>query len=161
MSRRYSLYIQKQTSLPEFQLRHNLCHNPPRLIFAEQTAREAAGGHPVLDLHQTQPNQMPCFTVREGPSGEKSYDEVDRLGLCFDVGVTGTGYATRTPPSAGRDCRSSPRSMWSGDAHGEWYLRANARPSCRKQVRSRSDLLIVLANNNTARPTLFQRTGGG
>jgi hypothetical protein len=49
----------KQTSLPEFQLRHNLCHNPPRLIFAEQTARKRRADIPFLIcIKLTEPNAM-------------------------------------------------------------------------------------------------------
>src|ERR1700720_4821600 len=73
---------------------------------------------------------------------ERSNDEVDRTCLCLDVGVIRTGYATRTPPAAGRDGHYCPRSMWSWYAHGEWYLRENSRPPCRQQVRPRSDLLV-------------------
>ena len=72
---------------------------------------------------------------------ERHNDEADRLCLCFDVSVTGTGYATRTPPSAGRKDYYCPRSLWGGHAYGERYVRENSRPPCCQQVRSRSDLL--------------------
>jgi hypothetical protein len=72
--------------------------------------------------------------------GEK-HDEVYRTRLCIDVGVICTGYATRTPPPAGRHGHHCSRSMWCGNAHGKWHLRENSRPPCRQQVRSRSDLL--------------------
>ena len=82
-----------------------------------------------------------CWSWR-GAKVETSYDKVDRLCLCFDVGVTGTGYATHTPPSAQRDCHPSARSMWGGYAHGERYLHKNSCPPSSQPVCARSDLLV-------------------
>jgi hypothetical protein len=64
--------------------------------------------------------------------------------MTIDVGVIRTGYATRTPPAAGRHGHYCSRSMWGRYAHGEWYLRENSRSPCRQQVRSRSNLLVDL-----------------
>jgi hypothetical protein len=73
---------------------------------------------------------------------ESNNDQVICCCLRTGLGVIGAGHAPGTPPTAGRDCHSSPRSMRTGYApHCEWYLHQNSHPTCRQQVRSWSDLL--------------------
>jgi hypothetical protein len=86
----------KQTSLPEFQLRHNLCHNPPRLIFAEQTAREAAGGHPVLDLHQTHRTKCHALLFVRGQVERKAMTRL--IALAFALTLTSLAQAMPLAP---------------------------------------------------------------
>ena len=101
----------------------------------------------IVDLRQTRPTDAMLLHGCEGQM-ERLHDEVDRPCFCVDTGVIRAGYATRTAPTAGQDGHHCPRSMWSGHAHGEWYVRENSRPPCRQQVRSRSDLLESAANRH-------------
>ena len=73
---------------------------------------------------------------------ESNNDQVICCCLRTGLGVIGAGHAPGTPPTAGRDCHSSPRSLRTWYApHCEWCLHQNSRPTCRRQVRSWSDLL--------------------
>jgi len=77
-----------------------------------------------------------------GSEWESNNDQVICCCLRTGLGVIGAGHAPGTPPTAGRDCHSSPRSMRTGYApHCEWCLHQNSHPTCRRQVRSWSDLL--------------------
>jgi len=91
----------------------------------------------LIYIKLTEPDAMLYSAFVRGKL-ERSNDEVDRTCLCLDVGIIRAGYATRTPPAAGRDGHYCPRSMWSWYAHGERYLRENTRSPCRQQVRPRS-----------------------
>jgi len=98
------------------------------------------GQHPCLGRLQQESNndQAICCCLRTG------------------LGVIGAGRAPGTPPTAGRDCHSSPRSMRTGYAsHCEWCLHQNSHPTCRQQVRSWSDLLTSRGRREAA--FLFSR----
>ena len=95
-----------------------------------------------LDFHQIHRTRRHAFLGLVRGKLERSNDEVDRTCLRLDVGIILAGYATRTPPAAGRDGHYCPRSMRSWYAHGERHLRENTRSPRRQQVRPRIDLLV-------------------
>jgi hypothetical protein len=97
--------------------------------------------------------QQPCFGRLQQ---ESNNDQVICCCLRTGLGVIGAGHAPGTPPTAGQDCHSNPRSMRTGYApHCEWCLHQNSHPTWRQQVRSWSDLLTSRGRREAA--FLFSR----
>jgi hypothetical protein len=97
--------------------------------------------------------QQPCFGRLQQ---ESNNDQIICCCLRTGLGVIGAGHAPGTPPTAGKDGHSSPRSMRTGYApHCEWCLHQNSHSTCRQQVRSWSDLLTSRGRREAA--FLFSR----
>jgi hypothetical protein len=122
--------------------------------------------HPLIQIKELRPprcglmrpkGQQACFGLLQQ---ESNNDQVICCCLRTGLGVIGAGYAPGAPPTAGRDCHSSPRSMRTGYApHCEWCLHQNSHPTCRQQVRSWSDLLISRGRRRAASNTSPARSG--
>ena len=75
---------------------------------------------------------------------ERDNDENNRRCICSRLGVISSRHSARGSSAAERYPHQSSRSLWSGYAPRERCLRQNCRPSRRRPVCGRSDLLALI-----------------